>query len=49
MQRITDDTAVEVDGEIIPCITFKERTPDDETYITFNYADDGCYTVYSDL
>ena len=44
MKQLMEDTAAEVAGEVVPCITLRERTPEDETYVEFKYGQ-GCYTV----
>jgi len=44
MKQLMEDTATNVNGEVTPCITFRERISDDESYVTFQYGE-GCETV----
>ena len=44
MKQLMEDTAATVDGEVIPCITLRERTPEDENYVVIQYGK-GCSTV----
>jgi len=49
IKQLMEDTAATVDGNVIPCITIRERTPHDENYVTFQDTAQGCYTVCENL
>ncbi len=54
MEMITQDTLLKVEdgstGEIVykTCVSFRERTPEDEKYLVVQYGD-GCFAVCKDL
>lgn len=50
MDRIMEDTGKNVNGEFRDCITFVEKSPDDQVFVVFQYGDPGvCWAVCYNL